>query len=167
MNPRNKSTINIITGERHTGKTTFLIHRIQQLKDSGHSISGIISRGTFVDGKRYSFYIQDVSTQEEQLLMCSEPKSGTEKIGKFFFAPHTFEWGTSVLQKAIKNPTKVIVLDEIGKLELEDNKGWAPVLKDLLQTKTQLFLVVREEWVSKFIEKYQLGSYQIIQVDSQ
>jgi len=155
--------INIITGEKHSGKTTFLLNIIQELRENGDKISGLISRGTFVDNKRHSFYVQDIVTKEEQLLMSSEVVGESEKMGRFYIQQFAFDWGTIVLEKALNSNCDSIVLDEIGRFELDD-KGWANILPSLIQSDKELYFVVRKEWVSEIIEKYKIANYVITQI---
>ncbi len=147
--------VNIITGAKQSGKTTFLLDKIQELRKDGKIVSGIISRGTFVDNKRHSFFVQDVFTGKEQLLMTTELINGAEKIGKFYIDQKAFDWGKSILENAINSNAEYIVLDEIGRFEL-DSKGWANIIPALLESDKDLFFVVREEWVSEFIKRFNI-----------
>jgi len=157
------SKVNIITGNKHSGKTTFLLNKIQELRKEGVKVLGLISRGTFVDNKRHSFYIQDVETKEEQLLMSSDIIENAEKIGRFYIQQTAFDWGIKLLQKAINSDNKIIVLDEIGRFELE-NKGWSNILSELINSEKELYWVVRKEWVNKVIEKFEIDNFRIIQI---
>ena len=76
--------INIIIGEKHSGKTSFLLNTIKDLRNNGNQVSGLVSRGIFVDNKRHSFFVQNIETQEEQLLMSSDAIKKAEKIGRFY-----------------------------------------------------------------------------------
>jgi len=155
--------VNIITGTKQSGKTTFLLDKIQELRKDGKIVSGIISRGTFLNNKRHSFFVQDVSTGKEQLLMTTKHIRGAEKIGKFYIDQKAFDWGKSILVNDINSNADYIVLDEIGRFEL-DSKGWANIIPALLESNKDLFFVVREEWVSEFIKKYQIIDVNIIRI---
>ena len=152
--------VNIITGAKQSGKTTFLLKKIQELRQGGKIVSGIISRGTFVDNNRHSFFVQDISSGKEQLLMTSDLISGSEKIGKFFIKSDAFNWGKSILEKAIDSNADYIVLDEIGRFELEE-KGWSNIIPALIKSDKKIFLIIREEWVNEFIKKYQISDVNI------
>lgn len=158
-----KMKVNIITGAKQSGKTTFLLDKIQELRKDGKIVSGFISRGTFVDHKRHSFFVQDISTGKEQLLMTTDLISGAEKIGKFYIDQEAFDWGKSILEKAINSNADYIVLDEVGRFELEE-KGWSSIIPALLKSDKELFFIVREEWVNGFIEKYQITDFEIIRI---
>jgi len=155
--------INIITGEKHSGKTTFLLRKVQELRENGSEVLGVVSRGTFVGGRRHSFFVQDIETKEERLLMSSESVKNAEKIGRFYIQQSAFDWGTKLLQKAINSDCKIIVLDEIGRSELE-GKAWADSLSELINSDKELYLVVRKEWVADIIENYKIDDYKIIQI---
>ena len=155
--------VNIITGAKQSGKTTFLLKTIQELREDGKIVSGIISRGTFLNNKRHSFFVQDVSTNKEQLLMTTDLISGAEKIGKFYIDQKAFDWGKSILEKAINSNADYIVLDEVGRFEL-DKKGWSSIIPALLKSDKELFFIVREEWVQSIIEQFRLSNANIIRV---
>jgi len=153
--------VNIITGRKQAGKTTFLLKKIVELRNNGNKICGIIARGTFSNNTRHRFYVHNVETKEEQLLMSSDAIINADKIGRFFIRKEAFNWGTDILKESIKSDCKIIVLDEIGRFELKE-KGWANILSELIDSNKQLYLVIRKEWVNEIIAKYNITDYKII-----
>ena len=158
-----KSRINIIVGDKQSGKTTFLLDKIVRLKSEGKNVAGIVSRGTFIDNKRNAFYAVDISNSEEKLLMTAEKHKNLEQIGKFYIQKETFEWGKKILRNAVNSNVEIIVLDEIGFSEVVDNKAWADVIPLLVESLKDLYFIVRKEFVDAFILKYKLTNVNIIQ----
>lgn len=157
------SRIYIITGGKHAGKTTYLQKRIVELRSSGKTVAGIVSRGDFLKGKRHNFYTVNIDNQEEKLLMSADEIIDSNKIGKFYFSEKTFVWGQVIIEKAILSTTEILVLDEIGRLELED-KGWANILSQMLKSDKELYLVFRKEYVLELINKFSIADYQIVNI---
>ena len=157
------SRIYIITGGKHAGKTTFLLKKIAELSISGKTVAGIISRGDFVAGKRHNFYAVNIEDKDEKLLMSEDNIQDSNKIGKFYFSEETFNWGQIIIEKAILSTTEVLVLDEVGRLEL-GGKGWESILSKMLKSDKELYLVFRKEHVLELINKFSIADYQIVNI---
>ena len=155
--------VNIITGAKHKGKTTYLLNKILELTNSGKSVAGIVSKGNFMDSKRHNFYALNIDNNEQRLLLSVDKILDSDKIGKFFISKETFEWGAEILRNAILSNTEVLVLDELGKFELEGN-GWANVFSEMLDSNKELYLVFREEYVSDLIAKFSITDYQVVKL---
>ncbi len=159
----NKKT-SIITGKKHSGKTTFLLNRIAELQSEGITVGGLVSVGTFKNGSRFDFKLLDVSTDEKIGFLSQEFCKTCEKIGRFYINPIAFQFGIQVLEKCLKDRIQTIVLDEIGPLELKD-QGWAEILPELLNSESDLILTVRKELLQEVILKWNIVCDQIIEVE--
>jgi nucleoside-triphosphatase THEP1 len=157
-------SISIITGERQAGKTSRLLQFIAELKQKGKIVGGIVSEGTFKEGKRNAFYIKDIQSNDRILLMADKEMDSSSKIGKFYYLQSAFDWGINVIQKAISDDTNYLVLDEIGKLEME-GKAWYPAIQSILKTDKNIIFVVRKDLVEAFKEKFNIRTSKIILVD--
>jgi nucleoside-triphosphatase THEP1 len=63
--------------------------------------------------------------------------------------------------------SKLIIIDEIGKLELE-GRGWANSLEQLIaNSKSSLLLSVREEVIDEVFEKFKISPEIIFNVEKQ
>jgi nucleoside-triphosphatase THEP1 len=130
----------IISGKVGSGKTTHLIEILQLLKDSGSKISGVIAHGLLDDDLRIGFDIEDINSGEK-VPLCRREKmiDHVEQTGQFSFSKAGIEFG----KNALKKDCDLLVIDEIGPLELSGG-GWA----DQMHTSSMpLLLVVREELV--------------------
>lgn len=132
----------LLTGERGVGKTTVCFEAVERTKQRGHACGGIL---TLVDqGDRY---VVDVATGDRRLLTAGPGESQTVTQGRFHFNLATLNWGEGVLWRA--TPCDLLVIDEIGPLEIERGQGWAGGL-DVLREATYALalLVVRPELVA-------------------
>ena len=103
-----------------------------------------------------------------------ELEDGDEKnsisIGRFKFSKSTFEIVKDKLRKLDKTAANLIIIDELGKLEME-GKGFEPELGAFLQNFKQdsknklLILVIRNTLLADAIEKYELEGASVLSLD--
>ena len=155
--------ITIISGEKHSGKTTKLLEIISDFKLRDISYTGILAIGTFKNNQRHSFDIVDISTQEKMEFMSVEPSIGSDKIGRFYINKNALEFGNRVLEKAIISNAKYLIIDEIGPLEL-DEKGWAPILNKSIETNRNIIISVRKELLNDILKKFKISEFELIEI---
>ena len=155
--------VTIITGDRHSGKTTRLLNHIETLKDSGVTVAGIVSIGTIKNNVRDSFSLKDISTNTEKAFMSRNKYDNCEKIGRFYINNETYQWGLTVLEKAIISDVSTIVIDEIGMLELNE-KGWYSVLIMALKSNKNIVITVRDKFIDEVVLKFGINLTQVINI---
>lgn len=153
--------LTIISGNKQSGKTSYLKNLIRDLNAESLSCAGFIAEGTFKNNQRDSFNLRDIITHHEILLMDTNPKTGHEKIGKFYINEEGLKFGKNILNKALNSNYNKVVIDEIGPLELE-NKGWSDPFRLLLNSEKELIISVRRELLEKVITHFDTKSYKII-----
>ena len=133
----------VLTGELHVGKTTVCRAVVDLARERGHSVRGILTT-TVMDeaGQRLGFRLLNLATAEQRDLARLDrdyggptPKRGdaVPSVGPFHFDPEVLQWGYDIVAQAIATGCDLLVVDEIGRLELEQNTGFSRVL-DLLAT---------------------------------
>lgn len=144
----------IYSGEKGVGKSTFL----QEMFLQKPNVSGILQPR--INGIKY---LVDVETGEKRKLEL-QYQTEEEKIitiGNYIFSAETFLWGQQKLIDAIKSPNRLIIIDEIGPLELSGS-GLEPVLTEIISKAIsevkKLILVVRPTLISDVIKKYTIDS---------
>ncbi len=153
--------VKIITGKRHSGKTTFLLNHIKELRNSNITVAGIVAIGTFKNDIRNSFMIKDISTELEKLFMTRTQLPNAEQIGRFYINNTTYHWGLEILEKSICSDIKTIVIDEIGILELK-RKGWHSPLLQALQTDKNIIITIRNKFINDIVQFFNIDNYEII-----
>ncbi len=159
----NNKKITIITGKKHSGKTSHLLKKIEELKGRGIAVGGLVSIGSFRDNSRYDFILQDILTGEKMAFLSREECKTCKKIGRFHINPKAFDFGIQVLEKCLGDNIHTIVLDEIGPLELQ-NKGWTGIIPELLRSDADLIFMVRKELLQEVILKWNLNMAQIVKI---
>ena len=163
--------ITIITGDSGVGKTTFILKRIQKIKDSGRMAYGIITPAIFNEqNKKIGFSALSTSSGEEWELARTDKILPGPTYGPYHFCDEGFTKANNQLSKCLKSNKKIIFLDEIGPLELKHKDGYYPILKNLEEVTLlqNIFLVIRSSLIDKFINTYiPEQKYRIITITAQ
>ena len=106
----------LVTGRPGVGKTTAVTRAIEELKKHGLRVGGFISREERKEGVRTGFVVIDLETSEETYL--ARVGNGTPRIGKYVVLVDELERvGVTAVKRALQN-SQVVVIDEIGPMEL-------------------------------------------------
>jgi nucleoside-triphosphatase THEP1 len=162
MSDNNHGPIFIITGETGSGKTTFLLNLIEELRESSLSIAGFAALSVPEDGPSGSFDILDLVSGKILPLASRRFTEGWEQSGKFYFNPEGILQGRNILENTLMAENDLIIVDEIGPFELE-GKIWADPLTRLLERQLcSILLVVRKQLVAQVIQHWNLRDAMII-----
>lgn len=147
----------IITGQQGEGKTTWVLSLLHLLNMEFYQVGGIYSKGTWKEGMRDRFEVVDIENGSTRLL-CDHVDRGSDiPFRHFYFKPDGIDHGLNALQKVKSTHPDILILDEVGGLELE-GKGWSPFL-DALGEHYQgvVVVVVREALVESVRERWNLA----------
>jgi nucleoside-triphosphatase THEP1 len=152
----------IVSGERGEGKTTFLKKLSEELINrKSISLAGFYAENIKDEQGREGYMIVNPASGKQKLLCKREsPETGNLHLLDFWFDEEALKVGEQWLLSGIHEENPVFLLDEAGKFEL-DGHVWDAVLKKLLQHgKGTLVVAVRNKFVEKVVEKYQLNHHQ-------
>lgn len=136
-----ESQIIILTGEKNSGKTLVCDALVKKFSGCIQRISGIISLGQYENGRKIAICAFDLSTGERKMLAHYSPGWDPDKpLREWRFDQEALNWGNEVLAKAI--PTDLLLIDEIGYLELEKDEGWINALEILNTGKFHYAVIV-------------------------
>lgn len=128
----------ILTGEIQTGKTTTLFNWVKDRKD----IAGVLT--PVVEGKRFFYSIPNAAYYNMEV---AENETEVLQVGRFLFSATQFEKTNNSILKWLSEPHwKYLVIDEIGPLELVQQKGLWTSLSSICETNFDktIILVVRK-----------------------
>ncbi|MCK5855839.1 MAG: hypothetical protein KAG64_00010 [Bacteroidales bacterium] len=152
----NLPPIIIISGNIQEGKTTFVEKVINRLARKDIPSAGFLAKVIYDGDKRTGYQLKDLSSERNELLCTIKEHEEWEHYGKFYFNPYAQEVGNNILNN-IPEEAKLIVIDEIGPLELGGD-GWAPAIEQLVSiTARPMIWVVREHLVDKIARKWTVG----------
>jgi nucleoside-triphosphatase THEP1 len=156
--------INIITGKINSGKTTSL----KKHYNDSQKGDGFIAKKRMKKGVVHSYDIVRLSNNDAQLLVIREDfYNGIEKVackvGPYLFLEKSLTYVENEILKMIKNNVSPIYLDEIGQLELYD-QCFNKVFNQIVQSKADCFITVKEDLVDEVIRKYKLTNVNVITI---
>jgi nucleoside-triphosphatase THEP1 len=150
------TTGNIIflTGERNSGKTFACEQVIKKMSGVFKAITGVISPGRYEDNKKIGIYCINIASGDKKLLAFFSPGWDAQNPQRDWqFIWETLNWGDDILENAV--PTDLLVIDEIGYLELEKGEGWTNGLVALDSRKYKnALVVVRPDLIENALERY-------------
>ena len=160
----NKRKVYIVTGKIGSGKTTLIQKLIRKFQDENIPLSGIYSVRILENEITTGYDTVNISTGERFSFLRVQGEENQQRIGKFYIDAKGVQKGNAVL---MNSTSELIIIDEIGKLELE-GKGWVNAVEQLVTgSKAHLILSVREEFVKEICEKFRISPEIIFNVEQQ
>jgi len=126
----------VLTGERGVGKSTVCCETVALAQARGYTCGGIITLSR-PNGTRD---LLDVRNNEARRLTLAPGEEPAVIQGRFRFDPDTLEWGNAALACGLA--CDLLVVDELGPLEIERRGGWQSAFDALHRTNFALALVV-------------------------
>jgi len=127
-----------LTGQPGIGKTTAIRLIVRELEKRGKTVGGIISSEVREAGVRVGFQLEDISTHKVGTLAHSQVNPrGAPTVGKYHVNLSDIEMiGAAAIRNAV-NLADVIIIDEIGPMELK-SKQFITVVEFALGSKKSL-----------------------------
>lgn len=129
----------IVTGPSGAGKTRWCNRLARYTRNVGYPVAGLLSPGQFADGTKTGILAHDLQSGEERTLAVPNPDNTGRR---WQFNEETLIWGNQLLSGT--SPCHTLIIDEIGPLELQEERGWTAVWPLLAAGKfRRAFLVIR------------------------
>lgn len=144
---REDSRLALVTGDIGAGKTTVAGRAVALARAQGYVCAGIWSPAHVVGGSKTGIEAVDLSSGEHRLLARIAAEGTGERMGRYTFDLAVIAWANKVLKQAVAAQPDLLVVDEIGPLELERGGGLAPVLEPLAAGRVPRALVVVRAWL--------------------
>lgn len=154
----------ILAGPRGAGKTTACQRFAQLALGQGLSLGGVLSPGRWDEsGAKVGIDAIDLATGERRSQAWVEPDETRRTVGQYRFDPAVLSWAVERVLAALNQPGCVVLVDEIGPLELLQGKGFAPVLDHLLGASARaVILLVRVELTENLVARLGPAEPQVI-----
>jgi len=131
----------MLTGERGAGKTSLCRSLAVQARAQGWDVAGVISPALFKNGQKTGILVEDLRSGKRHPLASLQARGSYNlPVGKWYFNRSGLSWGEQVI--ASSPPCDLLILDELGPLEFNQQGGWQAALQVLLGEDYQLALVV-------------------------
>jgi nucleoside-triphosphatase len=161
---RNALPVFIVTGDIAEGKTTFIKQLVQALQKEGIKPAGFYSPRILDRQNTIGYDLISIATEERIAFLRENTKNLKHDIGKFSVSQDSFDQAHQWLIKAKLNENKLIIIDEVGKWELE-GKGWKKEIDELF-TRSEIpqLWVVRRNFVDEVLAFWKLKNAVIFDI---
>lgn len=153
-NNRSGSVI-ILTGTIGSGKTAFAKFLAEQFRQSKINAAGIITERIMEGNNTIGYDLVDLESQNRTVFLRQNGECGHEKIGRFTICRDAIDNGNRIL-RSLSALNKVIIIDEVGMLEI-NGKGWSESISSILaKTDIKLIITVRNSFLEEVKKKWDL-----------
>lgn len=154
----------VITGDPGAGKTTLCTAAVQHASRRGLRVGGLLSLPHHCSGGRLRRRVLDIASGEWRVLghlhhhACDHSPSLQSKAGgssqaagpitlAWELRPDSMRWADDRLARCVTAPPDVLVVDEIGRLELMEGRGWGSAVPLLASGNFGLGIAVVRPWL--------------------
>lgn len=151
----------IISGAIGQGKTVLIQQIEKELQSKSITVGGILSVRVVENEVTIGYDIVDILSRKSEVFLRISNDESLEKLGRFRIFPNGLKFGVKALNSPEASLCKIIIIDEVGSLELE-NKGWANSITNILNTSSShLIISVRDTATEQVIEKWKFRNYSV------
>lgn len=156
----------LLTGDRGSGKSTLCERLAGEARRLGVSAGGAACPAVFgPEGEKIGCRIRDLASGEERELGSTIRDLGGSRWKGWSFSDEGFEAANRAVRSALESGLRLVVLDEIGPVELRLGAGLEPSLRfldgllardrgRLCPAETIVVLVVRPELAEELSARY-------------
>ena len=154
----------LVSGALGGGKSTFAQIVANTMIANECRVGGFLSVRLMEAEVTVGYDLQDLATNERVKFLCLVTEEVTDKIGRFEICREGIEKGNEILCQTLILKPNLVVIDEVGRLELRGD-GWFQSIQNLLEASANLLLItVRDGLELEVIDKLQLKDYRIAHV---
>lgn len=137
--------IGLLTGAIGAGKTTAAWRAAGLARQEGYRPAGLLAPALLdASGVKVGIRGLDVQTGERRVLARLGADLGGPRVGPYSFDAAALAWAVATIEAGVGS-SDVLIVDEIGRLELEAGAGLAPILPRLAAVPSQRWLVLVRE----------------------
>ncbi len=149
--------ITVFTGPVDSGKTSRVKLEVKNALSMGKNVGGVLSEAVMSGGIKTGYTAVDIRTGRRIQLVSRRKLDSDIGTGSFYFSRAAFREISDRILSSID--CDILVLDEIGPLELS-GKGYADVVKTLRANfEGDLFLVVRDYLLNRVLRRFRLEKW--------
>lgn len=140
------AAITLITGPPGSGKSGCCLRRVEEAREQGVEVAGVLSPGRYLGGRKVGIDVVNLRSGERRSL-ASLRSEGSEMradpallTAQWRFDEQAVTWANGVLQRA--TPCDLLVVDELGPFEWLRNQGWVAGIEAVSSREYHSALVV-------------------------
>jgi len=153
----------VLSGPSGCGKTRLCARVVEMARAQGLAVGGVLTVPRYSGEHKVGLDVQDVRTARSWPLAEGAAGPDGPTTGAWYFHTSGLEAGRQALEHAV--PCHILVVDELGPLELDRGGGWRAALDVLASGQFRLGLaVVRPALVPRFLELLGTADVPVVQV---
>lgn len=157
----------IISGGQGAGKTAKLWRIVRRLDQLNFRLAGFVAEGYWDGNLRSGFDLVNIDNKDRKVLCRNEFAEKYTQIGRFYFNPEAINYGKNLLNIRKNQEMDLLVIDEIGRFELQ-GKLWAELFMKLIQdSNNNLIITARYIFVDEIISNFGLNRVVIFDLNDQ
>jgi nucleoside-triphosphatase THEP1 len=156
----------LLTGKGGSGKTTACWKALPGLRASGIKMAGFISPPLLdASGKKTGIEMLNLATGEHHTFAHVVSRDENPHVGVYRLETDAIDWARGVLAAALFSDIDLLVIDEIGPLELHRGGGFAFAIEPLSDPERipNAIAIVRLELVEELAER--LGRPDMVRIE--
>jgi len=145
----------LVVGEPGSGKTSWCREYIDEQRKRGGSVGGILCPAIEHQGQRVGSNALDLLTGQAvpfARLSGHSPFKAGEKIGDYTISRDGIWFARGAIRRAVENRSELVVIDEVGPLELA-GKGLMPAVESALASAAANLLIVVRSSLREALQK--------------
>lgn len=142
----------LLIGDRQAGKTSVCQRLVQAARARGLRVGGIIAPAVYNGRECVGYRVIDLTTGRSATL-ATLAGPGAEQVGRFHFTAEGLTLGRTALNEAAGSPLDLVVVDEVGPLELAGG-GWSEPVDRLLGRVGGTLLTVRRSLATRVAQRW-------------
>ena len=154
--------VTVLCASSGQGKTTFLCDQAAHWVEQGRTVGGVASPCVFATSERIGYDLLDLRSRVRRpLARVGETGPAGPTAGVYRFDPDALAAGNAAITEAVRAGLEIIVIDEVGPLELRWG-GWAPALQFVLHTgypAQRLVITVRPSLVDELPTRFPANAW--------
>ena len=152
----------LLTGDSGAGKSTACARLVDLARCEGLSVGGVLAPEVLgAAGARCGIRVVHARTQEFRLLAIAKGEKGLVGgespfaviQGAYRFDPDALDWAVGRATADLESPLDLVVIDEIGPLELRRNRGFAPALEAIPSAACRAIVLVVRPGLARTLEE--------------
>lgn len=153
-----------ITGKPRIGKSTIIKEVIRRLKAEGIAVGGMLTSDIHEGWRRVGFSIEDISTGEKGILAHVQLHLSGPKVGKYTVNLTDLDaiGARSINDALTQSEPRIIIIDEIGPMELKSRRFIEAVEKALKSDK-HLIVSVHQRSAHELVRQIK-STFEILEV---
>lgn len=161
---KHSPSIFLLSGKSGAGKTTLCSRTVALLQDAGVQVAGLLSPARIERNRKTGIFVRDIVSGQQRLLAGKHSRGRGAGLG-WRFDPDALRWGSKILKSAA--PSDVLVVDELGPLELKQDEGWTVAWEVLNANRfAAALIVVRPSLIESLKKRLEGHVLKIVSVTS-